>query len=982
MPPRIPDFAMLRRVGGGSYGDVWIARSLTGIYRAVKVVDRARFKDERPFLRELDGITRFQMAMGDRPRQLALLHVGRDDEHGFFYYVMELADDAEAGTDINPDTYTPLTAKELHLRNRSLPVAECVRIGVSLAEALVEMHAAGLIHRDVKPSNIIFVGGVPKLADIGLVSSSDQTMTSLGTPGYAPPEGAGTPQADVYSLGKILYELSTGLDPESFPRLPADVSERADADALLELNDVFLKACEPVSTARYQSAQALLDDLRLIQAGKSVRDLSRLRERLRVLRRWLGIAAVVAVAGFGALGWLNLRTVSRLAEQEGRARQQAETDERLSRYSADLQLASLTAAQGDLGLARAALRRQIPTGESPDLRGVEWHALWHDTAGDARTVWGEVGQAPVRATVASLDGRWVAVERTDGAGQVIEIASGRTIDLPGPVQGLAGFSADSRRVIFGSPTPTLRIWDPATRQLVDETPLPGRLLRGSRENAIVLVAQQTGAEYRFMRWDVGTARILSTYTPVVRGADFRIGSVAFSPDGARVAIDAQWTDGVRPAYDTRVWDSGSGDERSLATGLANVRSLAFSPSGRLLGAGMSNGPAAVIDVATGRPLQVLAGGQRPVLSVAFSPDEQALLSAGSDQLVRIYGGAGFAEGAVLKGHEGGVAYAQWTAGLGPVTGAEDGTVRRWSWPEAAHGRSLTGFWDKLLGDQLLSPNGQELWITERSGRLARVDLATGAVVSRTEAFQPLAFTASGKALLALSADRALVRVDLAGGAPQRLGPVVDGSRRLSKVVVSPDRRLAVLGSEEGETEVWDLANEAVLWRRRAEKRGLVWAAAFSPSGERLVVGDNEGRLWLWLVNRSGPPIELPRQPARVVSLWWPAGGDTVAVGLGTGPIVLLDTKTHQPLRTLTGHSAQVYGLTSTRDGRRLISGGGDGLINFWDLPSGRLMASLPVQTAQERKGRSPSVYTLRMPDDESLLSVMTQDGQVRWWRLK
>ena len=96
----------------------------------------------------------------------------------------------------------------------------------------------------MKPSNVIFVNGLAKLADIGLVTSVDATRSFVGTEGYLPPEGAGTPQADLYSLGKVLYEMSTGCDRKEFPALPPDIATRPDRDALAELNAIVVRACQ------------------------------------------------------------------------------------------------------------------------------------------------------------------------------------------------------------------------------------------------------------------------------------------------------------------------------------------------------------------------------------------------------------------------------------------------------------------------------------------------------------------------------------------------------------------------------------------------------------------------------------------------------------------------------------------------------------------------------------------------------------------
>ena len=302
--PRIPDYKLIKRVGRGSYGDVWLARGVTGLYRAIKIVWRDRFSEASPFDREYFGVKRFAEISLLDSNQLAVLHIGRNDDisGGYFYYVMEIADDLETGSQINPDSYKPHTLREKLKLGNEIPVAECLNLGVNLAHALETLHGHGLVHRDVKPSNILLVNGVPKLADIGLVSDLQDGMTFVGTEGYIPPEGPGKPQADVFGLGKVLYELATGLSRKSFPKLPTTLASRSDAKALLELNEILLKACDPDPNRRYQHAEELRQALLLVEAGKSVRRLYAAERGIRLAMRWLSVLGVIALLGFtGAL---------------------------------------------------------------------------------------------------------------------------------------------------------------------------------------------------------------------------------------------------------------------------------------------------------------------------------------------------------------------------------------------------------------------------------------------------------------------------------------------------------------------------------------------------------------------------------------------------------------------------------------------------------------------------------------------------------
>src|SRR2546422_3774175 len=196
--PSVPDHELLRRVGRGSYGEVWLARNVMGSFRAIKVVYRDSFDSDRPYEREFGGLQKFEPVSRTHPGFVSLLHIGRNAAAGYFYCVMEVADDLASGQAIEPESYRPRTlASELAKRGR-LPLEECVELGVAMAAALAHLHSKGLVHRDIKPSNVIFVNGAPKLADIGLVTQIGTRATFVGTEGYLPPEGPGSPGADLY----------------------------------------------------------------------------------------------------------------------------------------------------------------------------------------------------------------------------------------------------------------------------------------------------------------------------------------------------------------------------------------------------------------------------------------------------------------------------------------------------------------------------------------------------------------------------------------------------------------------------------------------------------------------------------------------------------------------------------------------------------------------------------------------------------------
>jgi CHASE2 domain-containing sensor protein len=265
----IPDHTLVKRVGKGAYGEVWLARNAIGVYHAAKIVQRRGFPADEPYEREFRGIQKFMPISRSHPGFVHILHVGRNDDERYFFCIMEAGDDQSSGQRINPDSYSPKTlATEVEWRGKLAP-EECLRLGLSLTLALEHLHQHGLIHRDIKPSNIIYVNGTPKFADIGLVTdirSASNDVSFIGTEGYLAPEGPGTASADVYALGKVLYEASMGRDRRLFPEVPTAVLEQPSDALVRQLNEVIFKACEMAPHERYQTAGEMHSDLLRLQS--------------------------------------------------------------------------------------------------------------------------------------------------------------------------------------------------------------------------------------------------------------------------------------------------------------------------------------------------------------------------------------------------------------------------------------------------------------------------------------------------------------------------------------------------------------------------------------------------------------------------------------------------------------------------------------------------------------------------------------------
>jgi len=291
----IPEHEVIRQIGRGASGEVWLARNSLGVYRAVKIMRSGERGRQCSFDTELAGMMRFEPISRLHDGLVDILQVGQNKEEAYFYYVMELADCVHSGQSIEVETYLPHTLAE-HVRKRGrLPARECIRLGAAMASALGFLHRQNLVHRDLKPSNIIFVNGFPKLADIGLVTGMSGKHAYVGTEGFIAPEGSGTAQADIYSLGKILYEMSTGLAAKEFPILPSDLGTDRDSLELAHFSRIVLKACRTNPVLRYDSADDLMTALLSFQFTNRM---YRWESRNRPLGRAIPLFGAITGTGF------------------------------------------------------------------------------------------------------------------------------------------------------------------------------------------------------------------------------------------------------------------------------------------------------------------------------------------------------------------------------------------------------------------------------------------------------------------------------------------------------------------------------------------------------------------------------------------------------------------------------------------------------------------------------------------------------------
>lgn len=261
-----------REIGKGAYGVVYLARNAEGGWAAVKICRKPATPatdspddPQKRYERERRGI-RLYAALPPAEGLVRLLGTGEIEDG--FYSAFELADDEFNGRRFDEATYRPRTLASVIAGEKALPLETCVKLGVALARGLETLQLHHLLHRDIKPGNILYVNGKPVLSDPGLLVDEATASSLVGTPGYTPPESFVTAGGDVYSLGLTLKAVSFGRTVDELEKGPALEADTA-SPAFARWWQILNKATEKDESRRYQSAKAFAKDLAALR-GRAV----------------------------------------------------------------------------------------------------------------------------------------------------------------------------------------------------------------------------------------------------------------------------------------------------------------------------------------------------------------------------------------------------------------------------------------------------------------------------------------------------------------------------------------------------------------------------------------------------------------------------------------------------------------------------------------------------------------------------------------
>jgi WD40 repeat protein len=950
---KIPDHELLRVIGRGSYGEVWLARNIMGSYRAVKIIRRSAFDSDSPFDREFAGIKKFEPISRTHSGFVDILQIGRNQEERCLYYVMEAADDIDLCQSIDPDRYIPRTLGKALARVKRFSVEQCVQMGLALCQALDHLHRHGLVHRDIKPSNIVFVNGVPKLADIGLVTESNNAHSFVGTEGFIPPEGPGSERADIFSLGKALYEIASGRDRMDFPALPAALSEFSDAEQFLELNECLIRACRLNPDQRYGSAREMYEDLALLASGKSLR-------RLRILeRRWenakRNTAITAAVAGVATMIiWPLLR--ERQHADEARERQ-----------------IGVRSANGINKLDQGDLSGAL--GEFSEIFQLEAGNKHRFLANQTRVA-SILASTPKLVQMLFLEGRLTSVAFSSDGKKLLSLAKYKSAQIHDLTSGgqlsslnarnaaLAALSPDDQLAVIADENGWASLWNPSSGK-TERLDHPANVLCARFSPTGRLIA--TGCKDGIVRiWDAASRKLRSAKP----GHSATIRSVAFSADEHLLVSTS--ADGM-----VRLWDVATGEPIGpIMRHPPWVGDAAFSPDATTLVTGGHDGWARLWRIPSGEELPTLMQHEDVLTTVAYSPDGAIILTASNDSTVRLWNaknGMPLSQNHVLR-HSSGVL----SAGFDPdgrriASGCADGTIRIW---DLAGNGTEPQLVEGTVNDSgtlaaTLAPSRILLHKIDQSGETNQIPVS-GDV-------RELALSANGLALAAIIVTPAdpsgLLRIwnPIAMGTPK---DVVLSRGRVAALKFSPDGAcLAVrtsFGNNSTRTRVFDaVSGDEWPLPDSIENNAII---AFHPTKRRLAIG--VGGSVAIFDQRQSAPISDISIPGNVRHLAFSHDGGQLLVcqtdeAINPKSAILFDAETGKPNGFEFWHRDGVVCGAFEDGGSRLITGGEDREALLWDVAAPREL--LPPLLHRHQ------VLALTFSSNGRWIGSASGDAKVRVW---